>query len=300
MVKRCTLCDHPDRPVADAMILSGRYTDAQVGASFELSDSSVWRHGSRCLNRGRRPKGFRGGCGTCRSPHFAAMKSELIDGATYLQVAERYGVSVNVLGRCGRDHMGIPRRRARRADDKWASTGAGQMPCQTCIHPLRAWLDEHLRTRSITQTEAGRIVGVTQTAIGHHVREHIQGPRERRCCSVCGDRRRQSVEAAILRGTPYPEIDKRFSLHEGASNQHAANHMGIRVGRNSRNRCTVCAHPDLEEIEDRVLAGERPYTLAREYGLWRGAVAGHMRPAHQARRARSQLELLSAAREVLA
>lgn len=117
-------------------------------------------------------------------------------------------------------------------------------------------------------------------------------------CHVCVSGHRSAIEVEILALTPFPEIGHRFSLGRTSIQNHALNHMRVRVG---RRRCGICSRADLEDIEealDAALRGERTFaSVNAQFGLCRGQARRHLNPTHQRYRSELAAERLAAVRE---
>lgn len=95
-------------------------------------------------------------------------------------------------------------------------------------------------------------------------------------CAVCLHPRQDQIEVAMLAGMTTSEVCRIWGISESSRHLHRS-HMGVP----SRNaiQCRTCLHPDVEHLDELLIAGERGAvaTVARIVGVTSGAVSQHKR-----------------------
>lgn len=132
----------------------------------------------------------------------------------------------------------------------------------------------------------------------------------RRPCSVCVHPSRNAIEISISSGMTMTEAVAGTGLSERRVEHHLTHTEVLRPGwdiRRGLNLCRVCAHPDVELIDD--LWSRRPRdkrrvhgelsgpNLAKRFGVESSALYSHNSPNHQQRLALYQLARLNALKE---
>ena len=107
-----------------------------------------------------------------------------------------------------------------------------------------------------------------------------------RPCTICTHDQREEIDKALVSGTPYRNISKRFSVSMGALSRHRADHLPSHLAKAQEAREVAQADDLLAQVRDLQTKALRILARAEKTGRLRTALAG-------IREARANLELLA-------
>lgn len=81
-------------------------------------------------------------------------------------------------------------------------------------------------------------------------------------CLICDSEQARTIDGLLASGMSCDKVAARTGLVGETVRRHASRHLGIVMGR--KGQCTVCTHPDLDDIERAMSAGcSSPWIAAR-------------------------------------
>lgn len=236
----------------------------------------------------------KGACSVCDHPDVESLNEQLASGATYRDIADLIGTSLNPVMRHVHEHLGVERTRRR---NRQPGRPMQKPKCSVCNHPEREQIERLMKSPKVTYKQIESAYGLPQLGVSYHGRMHMGIVRQTaRLCSVCVHGAQQTIDGELLSGkVSMASVAERYALSIKAVSLHRRNHLHAE-GRPAP-QCAICLHSDREEIERECDAGRRSVALiARWFEVTALGIHNHMKVEHVATDAGRQLQRLTALR----